>query len=96
VASSLANLGVTCIDCLVLHSLYPDIQDTLMAWRAMEALVPSTVASLSVSNADLKSPRRICEVATVQPSCVQNRFTKDTADKPNPTFPPDLPYSLIT
>jgi diketogulonate reductase-like aldo/keto reductase len=60
----------------------------------MEALVPSTVASLGVSNTDLESLRRICEMATIKPSCVQNRFTEDTADKPNPIFPPDLPYPV--
>ncbi|KIN05438.1 hypothetical protein OIDMADRAFT_115059 [Oidiodendron maius Zn] len=96
VESSLVNLGVAYLDCLVLHSLYPDIQDTLTAWKAMETLVPSKVASLGVSNTDLQSLRRICEVAIVWPSAVQNRFTQDTIDRPNPTFPSDLPYPLVT
>ena len=96
VASSLVNLGVTYTDSLVLHSLYPDIQDTLTAWRAMEALVPSKVNSLGVSNIDVESLRRICEVATVKPSAVQNRFTHNTVDRPNPSFPSDLPYPLVT
>lgn len=94
--SSLANLGVAYLDSLVLHSLYPDIRDTLTAWKAMEALVPSKVASLGVSNADLESLRRICEVAVVQPSAVQNRFTQDTIDRPNPAFPSNLPYPVVT
>ncbi|KAE9379986.1 Aldo/keto reductase [Stipitochalara longipes BDJ] len=96
VASSLANLGVEYLDSLVLHSLYPDIQDTLAAWRAMEALVPSKVTSLGLSNIDLESLRQVCEVATVKPNAVQNRFTVDTADKPNPKFPSNLPYPLVT
>lgn len=94
VASSLVNLGVDYLDCLVLHSLYPDIQDTLTAWKAMETLVPSTVASLGLSNIDLESLHRVCEVATIKPTAVQNRFTQDT--EPNPTFTPNLPHPLVT
>lgn len=95
VTSSLANLGVTYLDSLVLHSLYPDIQDTLTAWNAMEALVPSIVGSLGLSNIDLESLHQICEVATVKPRSVQNRFTQDTVDKPNAEFPADLPYPVV-
>ncbi|CZR55544.1 uncharacterized protein PAC_05432 [Phialocephala subalpina] len=95
VSSSLANLNVTYIDCLVLHSLYPDIQDTLTAWKAMEALVPSKVTSLGLSNIDLNSLRRVCEMATVKPCAVQNRFTQDTVDKPNLAFPSNLPYPQV-
>lgn len=58
VASSLANLRATYLECLVLHSLYPGIQDTPMAWRAMEDLVPSKSNPLSLSNIDLESLRR--------------------------------------
>ena len=96
VESSLINLGVDYLDCLVLHSLYADIQDTLTAWRAMEALVPSKVASLSLSNTDLNSLRQVYEAAFVKPSAIQNRFTQDTLDRPNPAFPPDLPYPVVT
>jgi diketogulonate reductase-like aldo/keto reductase len=84
---------VTYLDSLVLHSLYPDIHDTLMAWKAMEAMVPSKVKSLGLSNIDLESLRRICEVATIKPSTVQNRFTQDT--EPNPAFVPNLPHPLV-
>ncbi|PMD33306.1 Aldo/keto reductase, partial [Hyaloscypha variabilis F] len=96
VSSSLANLGVEYLDSLVLHSLYPDIEDTLIAWRAMETLVPSKVTSLGLSNIDLESLRRVCEIATVKPTAIQNRFTVDTVDKPNPQFPANLPYQLVT
>jgi diketogulonate reductase-like aldo/keto reductase len=96
VVSSLANLGVEYLDSLVLHSLYPDIEDTLIAWRAMETLVPSKVTSLGLSNIDLESLRRVCEIATVKPTAVQNRFTVDTINKPNPQFPANLPYPLVT
>lgn len=96
VESSLANLGVAYLDCLVLHSLYPDIQDTVTAWKSMETLVPSKVTSLGISNTDLASLRRICEEAMVLPSTVQNRFTPDTIDRPNPAFPANLPYPRVT
>ena len=58
VASSLANLRATYLECLVLHSLYPGIQDSPMAWRAMEDLVPSKSNPLGLSNIDLESLRR--------------------------------------
>ncbi|OKL60411.1 hypothetical protein UA08_04374 [Talaromyces atroroseus] len=96
VASSLANLRTTYIDCLVLHSLYQDIQNTLIAWKAMEALVPSKVASLGVSNCDLESLRQLWEAADIKPVVVQNRFTEDIAGRPNPAMPPNLPYPLVS
>lgn len=62
----------------------------------MEALVPSKVASLSVSNTDLESLRQLCKVAIIKPVTVQNRFTHDTIDRPDPTMPSNLPYPLVT
>jgi diketogulonate reductase-like aldo/keto reductase len=95
VSLSLASLGVTYIDCLVLHSLYPNIEDTLTAWKVMEALVPSKVSSLGLSNVDVKSLRRIYEAAKVKPRTIQNRFTEDTAPKSDSNMPPGLPYPEV-
>lgn len=95
VAVSLANLGVTYIDCLVLHSLYPNLEDTLTAWKAMEALVPSKVSSIGLSNVDIESLRQVCEAADVKPISVQNRFTEDTAPRPEADLPPGLPYPEV-
>ena len=61
----------------------------------MEALLLSKVSSLGLSNIDLESLRQVCEVATVKSAAVQNRFTVDTADKPNPRFLANLPYPLV-
>jgi hypothetical protein len=61
----------------------------------MEALVPSKVKSLGLSNADLESIRQVYETATIKPNAVQNRFVQDTVDRPNPAFPPDLPYPIV-
>lgn len=92
IESSLANLGTTYIDSLVLHSLCPTLEETLRTWRAMEAYVPSKVASLGVSNTDLPTLRILFDASTIKPSVVQNRLTEDTVSKPNPEMPSDLPY----
>lgn len=95
IASSLSNLGTNYIDCLVLHSLYADIDDTLRAWRAMEALVPAQVGVLGVSNTDLGTLRTIYDYARAdtKPATVQNRFTQSTsADPLDPKMPPGIPY----
>merc|ERR1719215_1400226 len=39
ISTSLSNLGLTYVDSLVLHSPYQLQNDTLEAWRAMEAAV---------------------------------------------------------
>lgn len=67
------------IDCLVLHSPYPSLPETLLAWRAMESHVPLPVHTLGVSN--IYSPsllRALWDSASVKPSVVQNRFYADT------------------
>ena len=91
-SSSLTRLGVTYIDSLVLHSLYPNIEDTLTAWRAMESFVPSKVSYLGLSNVDVDSLRQVYDAATVKPSSIQNRFTQDTVPNPDADLPPGLPY----
>ncbi|KAH8690668.1 NADP-dependent oxidoreductase domain-containing protein [Talaromyces proteolyticus] len=96
VSSSLRNLRTSYIDCLILHSLYPNIEDSITAWRAMEGFVSAgTVRSLGLSNTDAESLRQIYESATVKPRVVQNRFTEDTAAAPNPKMPANLPYPQV-
>lgn len=95
VASSFVNLGVHYVDCLILHSLYPDMADTLKAWRAMEALVPSKALTLGLSNVDAESLQQICEAARIKPNSVQNRFTGDTSPRPEANLPPGLPYPAV-
>lgn len=72
------------------------MQDTLSAWRAMEALVPTTVSSLGLSNVDAESLRQIYIHAVVKPSTIQNRFTQDTAPRPEADLPPGLPYPAVS
>ncbi|KAH8897141.1 Aldo/keto reductase [Thozetella sp. PMI_491] len=92
IESSLRNLGTDYIDCLVLHSLYPTMEETLLVWKELEKHVPSRVGSLGVSDTDLASLRIIYESTVVKPTVVQNRFTEDTEPKPNSELPPGLPY----
>ncbi|KAI0124234.1 NADP-dependent oxidoreductase domain-containing protein [Xylariales sp. AK1849] len=92
VESSLENLGVEYIDCLVLHSLYPTLEETLETWKIMESYVPSKVSCLGVSNTDLTTLGKLFDAATIKPSTVQNRLTEDIASRPNPQMPSNLPY----
>ncbi|PVH77985.1 Aldo/keto reductase [Cadophora sp. DSE1049] len=92
-ASSLANLCTDYIDCLILHSVYPSMEDTMTAYQAMESLVPTKVHSLGLSNIDLVSLQHIYSTCTIKPITIQNRFTRDT--EPNPIFTPGLPNPLV-
>ena len=61
----------------------------------MEALVPATVSSLGLSNVDVDSLRLVYEAARVKPRSVQNRFTADTAPRPEAELPEGLPYPRV-
>ncbi|TIA42397.1 Aldo/keto reductase [Aureobasidium pullulans] len=80
VASSLHNLRHTedvedsYIDCLVLHSPLPNIQQTMEAWDAMASFVPAKVHSLGISNTSLPILEYIWDNSNVKPKVVQNRF----------------------
>jgi len=76
VAASLQNLGVSYIDCLVLHSPLPTHAETLRVWRQMERHVQSgEVRALGISNCDdVSTLSRLHAESSVKPSVVQNRF----------------------
>jgi diketogulonate reductase-like aldo/keto reductase len=85
VASSLKNLRAeeqteegTYVDCLLLHSPLPTIEQTLEAWKILESYVPAQIRSLGISNVTLQVLREIHKNATVKPSVVQNRFYPQT------------------
>jgi diketogulonate reductase-like aldo/keto reductase len=77
VASSLAHLGVSQLDSLVLHG--PMERTGLTgadweAWRAIEAVRDSgRTRLLGVSNVSLSQLQLLCDQARVRPSFVQNR-----------------------
>lgn len=73
---------------------YADINDTLIAWRTVETLVPARVGRLGVSNTDLET-QRVYEFARddTKPATVQNRFTQSTYfDLLDLKIPPGIPY----
>jgi len=84
VASSLKNLryddseNASHIDCLLLHSPLPTIDQTLQAWKLLELYVPDKIRSLGISNVTLPILQAIHENATIKPSVVQNRFYPQT------------------
>ncbi|KAI4656865.1 uncharacterized protein J4E78_006756 [Alternaria triticimaculans] len=84
VASSLRNLRYnesddeSYVDCLLLHSPLPTIDQTLQAWKLLESYVPDKIRSLGISNVSLPILQAIHENATIKPSVVQNRFYPQT------------------
>jgi diketogulonate reductase-like aldo/keto reductase len=84
VASSLHNLrhndnaDENYIDCLVLHSPLPTINQTMEAWDAMSSFVPTKVYSLGISNTSLPILQHIWSNSSVKPKVVQNRFYSAT------------------
>jgi hypothetical protein len=87
VTSSLANIrhtddtsseSTTYVDCLLLHSPLPTIDQTLQAWALLESYVPHQIRTLGISNVTLPILQTIYESSTVKPSVVQNRFYPQT------------------
>jgi diketogulonate reductase-like aldo/keto reductase len=80
VQTSLRNLRVDYLDCLVLHSPLADMQSTVTVWRAMEeACRGGLVRQLGISNCyDPALFTELCAHADVQPAIVQNRFYDKT------------------
>ncbi|KAH6629032.1 NADP-dependent oxidoreductase domain-containing protein [Boeremia exigua] len=85
VASSLKNLRSTedseegtYVDCLLLHSPLPTLDQTLQAWKLLETYVPHQIKTLGISNVTLPVLREIYDASTIKPSVVQNRFYLQT------------------
>ncbi|KAF1850122.1 aldo-keto reductase-like protein [Cucurbitaria berberidis CBS 394.84] len=85
VASSLKNLRPreeseegSYLDCLLLHSPLPTIEQTVQAWQLLESYVPDRIRSLGISNVTLPTLQVIYNESTVKPSVVQNRFYPQT------------------
>jgi diketogulonate reductase-like aldo/keto reductase len=85
VASSLANLRHqdepeegSYVDCLLLHSPLPTVEQTLQAWTLLESYVPRQIRTLGISNVTLPVLQAIFDSCKVKPSVVQNRFYPQT------------------
>lgn len=78
--TSLANLAVSHVDSLVLHSPLPDAAEMAEAWQAMEAIFDAGGATqLGISNCyDAGYLTRLHDAARVKPAVVQNRFFAET------------------
>ncbi|KAG7529602.1 hypothetical protein FFLO_05533 [Filobasidium floriforme] len=78
IATSLKQLGVEYIDCLVMHSPMRDKKQTLKAYRQLEQHhARGTVRSLGISNIYSASTLRwLIEESKVKLSVVQNRWHK--------------------
>ncbi|KAL2109891.1 hypothetical protein VUR80DRAFT_1859 [Thermomyces stellatus] len=67
------------IDCLLLHSPLPSLEETIEAWTAMAAFVPHRVRHLGISNVSLPVLRALCDTqgsgsTLPKPAVVQNRI----------------------
>lgn len=85
VASSLKNLRPSpgheegsYVDCLLLHSPLPTVEQTLQAWAVLESYVPEKIRLLGISNVTLPVLKTIYENSSIKPSVVQNRFYPQT------------------
>lgn len=85
VASSLLNFRLgedskegSYVDCLLLHSPLPTMEQTIEAWQLLESYVPDKIRTLGISNVTLPILQYIYAHSTIKPSVVQNRFYAQT------------------
>jgi diketogulonate reductase-like aldo/keto reductase len=80
IASSFENLQTSTnpednyLDCLVLHSPLPEMEDTIKAWETLSTYVPHKIRALGISNTTYDILRTLHDEMEVKPSVVQNRF----------------------
>jgi diketogulonate reductase-like aldo/keto reductase len=80
-ATSLQNLQTDYLDCLVLHSPLPRMEQTLQAWRAIETIIDAgTIRQAGISNCyRLAEFQRLYRSVRIKPAVLQNRFYAATA-----------------
>ena len=75
---SLENLGTDYVDAYIMHTPFDTVEETLRAWRAMEA-VGDRAQRLGISNLyDLGVLEALWDAASVKPTVLQNRFYNRT------------------
>ncbi|MBA2727077.1 MAG: aldo/keto reductase [Parachlamydiaceae bacterium] len=74
------NLGLSYVDGLILHSPLENINQTLIAWQAMENIYKQEgTKQIGISNCyDLETLKELYQAATIKPTLLQNRFYKDS------------------
>ncbi|CAZ84355.1 unnamed protein product [Tuber melanosporum] len=81
VEHSLENLGVECLDALLLRSPLRTLEATISAWKVLEGFVAAgKIKHIGISNCSLPILAALYSspVISVPPSIVQNRFYEDT------------------
>ncbi|KAF1913115.1 aldo-keto reductase-like protein [Ampelomyces quisqualis] len=71
------SIGDSYLDCLLLHSPLPTLEETLEAWTILQSYVPDRIRYLGISNVPLSVLKIIYRYATVKPAIVQKRFCLD-------------------
>lgn len=79
-AASLRNLRTSYLDCLVLHSPLPTVEQSTTVWRSLESLVErGGVRRIGLSNCyDLGELTGLVSRARIPPAVLQNRFYAQT------------------
>lgn len=74
------NLRVSYIDGLILHSPLENLDQTLIAWKAMEQIHnQGGTKQIGISNCyDLEMLKQLYDSAQIKPTILQNRFYADT------------------
>jgi diketogulonate reductase-like aldo/keto reductase len=80
-ATSLRNLQTSYVDCLLIHSPLPTSEQTLQAWRAIEAIVDTgAIRQAGISNCySLAEFKDLYRSVRIRPAVLQNRFHAETA-----------------
>ena len=74
------NLGVSYVDGLILHSPLENIDQSMIAWHALEQIYKQGgTKQIGISNCyDLEVVKQLYEAAFIKPAILQNRFYQDT------------------
>jgi diketogulonate reductase-like aldo/keto reductase len=75
-AASLENLQTDYLDCLLLHSPLPSLEQTIEVWRAIEVIIDTgKIRQAGISNCyALSTLEQLHRNARCKPAVVQNRF----------------------
>jgi diketogulonate reductase-like aldo/keto reductase len=75
---SLASIKDSYIDCLLIHSPYETVQETIAVFKLLETYVPHAIRNLGISNISLDLLKAVYEEVEVKPTFIQNRFYPQT------------------
>lgn len=75
---SLNSVSDSYIDSLILHTVFPSLDETMEAWRALSTFVPGSIRVLGISNVNLPVLSMLYDCAEIKPVIVQNRFYSET------------------